>query len=111
MSRISRLHRPTAPPSDPPSASVPTSSVQDAQAPSISIEIPPLIVEEGGEEEDMDLDDDASMISRVHPSGSDVTPDSDQEDSSALPLSPPFPWKMALPFRCSLHGRTLLPYT
>ena len=43
----------------------------------------------------MDLEDDASMISRVPPSGSDIASDSVQEDSpelpSALPLSPSLP--------------------
>ena len=79
-------------PSDPPPAPVPTSStpVPGVQVPFISTEISPPTVEEGGEEEDMGLDDDASMISRVHPLGSDVAPNSNQnslELSSALPLS------------------------
>ena len=53
--------------SDPPSAPVPTSSapIPDFQASSNSTEIPLPSMEEGGEEEDMDLDDDTSMISRV----------------------------------------------
>ena len=37
-------------------------------------------------EEDMDLDDDASIVSRAPPSGSEVASDFDQEDSLESPL-------------------------
>ena len=76
-----------------PPTSVPTSNtpVPNTQAPSISTGIPAPTAEKGGEEEeeDMDLDDDASMISRAPPSGSDIASDSDQEDFPELPLALP----------------------
>ena len=67
-------------------------------------------MEEGGEEEDMDLDDDASLISRVPPSGSEVA-----SDSKRTPLSPllssltllPLLRKRTPPYQCFLLGRTL----
>ena len=80
MPRVPRLHRdsldlqgsilsaaPGAPPCDPSPAPVPTSGtlVPNTQAPSISSEISQPTVEEGGVEKDMDLDDDAAMISRA----------------------------------------------
>ena len=91
---------------------VPTSStsVLNAQAPS---DFSPPTVEEGGEEEDMDLDDDASMITRLPLSDSDVDSDSDQADSqgSIRPLLSllPLPWKRILLYKCSLHCGTSQP--